>query len=158
MSDCINPHSEQKYLNVEVKLFSFDIFWYRFACVKPQFITDKNKTNYIAAHGHDDTWIVAKCKPEVARYLDKKTVSQCWRPLSSSTVRSLVPVSDGSLHYRYIFTYSVHLSHTLSLLLFRLSHSLTHNLSFCLSVSFSLFLSFFLSFFFSSSSSFPYTV
>ena len=68
----------------------------------PRYISSKDKTDFISAHGLENVWMIAKCKPGVARYLDDRIVAKCLRPASNSSLRSLVPVTDGVLHYRSV--------------------------------------------------------
>ena len=73
----------------------------RFACVTPKYISGKDKTDFVTITGLDDVWMISKCKPE-ARYLDQKIIDKCLHPMSNDTLSSLIPVTDGVLHYRSV--------------------------------------------------------
>ena len=76
---------------------------YRFGCVTPQFITDLDKTEFKGAVSVKPVWMVTKCNPEISKLIDERYKSLCKYPGQDGSLRSLVPVTDGSLHYRNVY-------------------------------------------------------
>lgn len=44
--------------------------------------------------------MIGKCNPDITMYVDERIAALCLSPGSDKSIHSLVPVSDGVLHYR----------------------------------------------------------
>ena len=77
--------------------------FYRFGCVTPIYITDPEKTDFKGAFKIVPVWMITKCNPEISKLIDDRFTRLCNFPGQDGFLKSLVPVTDNTFHYRNIY-------------------------------------------------------